>query len=236
MTWETSQGDRYLTGCEAIVVRRTLTMMVDRLTTNVSMKKDERWDFGVQLFDELTTSQQLLVLQLVVKHLLTVTNETLELNAVNEAAVYSIFTTMGDQIDNEVDDERLGFVDEEDMFYWRSLTLAAFRECFADDEEHEVCDEDDPEAEWMTPISEKSRNIEQWRSLIEDLADQILWDRDFEMAGMFMDSDPAMAAALKQAIGVENDYYSDAAPDLAPSEFQKVLNDVRQLTHYEIDF
>jgi hypothetical protein len=88
----------------------------------------------------------------------------------------------------------------------------------------------------MTPTSVESVNVEQWRSLIENLADQILWDRDFEMAGMFVDSDPAIASTLKQSMGIEKDYYSNAAPDCTESEFQKVLHEVRRYTHNEIDF
>ena len=83
----------------------------------------------------------------------------------------------------------------------------------------------------MTPQSEQSSNLSQWQSLTESLADRILWDRDFEMAGSFLDEEPAKAAVLKQMMGIETDYYSSIAPDPNPDEVQLILKSVRQLTH-----
>lgn len=232
MTWQTPDGERWLMDAEAHLVRETLAYMVDQISENIRFGDDEcLWDFDVELFAQLTSTQQLVVLKGVAEHLLTETDQTLELTAINEAAVYTIFRTLAIQIEIEVDTERDKEAGDPWRCNWRSMTLDAYRECCADDDEEEMFADDEPERSLTTPQSEQSCNVEQWESLTESLADRILWDRDFEMAGNFLDTEPAKAAVLKQMMGIESDYYSSAAPDLRTEEVQDMLRSVRQLTH-----
>lgn len=233
MTWQTSEGDRWLSGAEATLVRETLAFMIDQISGNIEFGDEERlWDLEVALFDELTGTQQLVIAKIVAEHLLTKTARTLELTSINEATVYAIFRTLAAQIEEEVDTEN----DESEIdywrYYWRRLTLNAFKECFPYDDA-DGFEDDDPEDPWMNPQSITSRNIPQWDSLTESLADRILWDRDFEMAGSFLDDDPAKAALMKQMMGISADYYSDIAPDLKSDQVQAMLRDVRQLTYHK---
>jgi hypothetical protein len=231
MTWQTSEGDRWLTGAEATLVRETLALMIDQISDNIEDGDEERlWDFGVELFDELTGTQQLVIAKTVAEHLLVKTTRTLELTSINEATVYAVFRTLTAQIEIEVDTENDKSESDPWRCYWRRLTLNAFKECFPHDEA-DGFEGDDPEDPWMTPQSEASSNVPQWDSLTESLADRILWDRDFEMAGSFLDDDPAQAAVMKQMMGISADYYSDVAPDLKTDQVQAMLRDVRQLTH-----
>lgn len=230
MSWQTPDGDRHLTGHEATLVRQTLACVVDHISEDIRFAEPDRWEFGVALFDELTPSQQVMLIKDIAEHLLTRTSKTLELTATNEAAVYVIFQTLAVQIEVEVDTEEDKPTDDSWRCYWRRLTLAAYRECFSDNDSDSFAG-DDPEDPWMTPQSEQSSNLSQWQSLTESLADRILWDRDFEMAGSFLDEEPAKAAVLKQMMGIETDYYSSIAPDPNPDEVQLILKSVRQLTH-----
>ena len=182
----------------------------------------------VALFDELTQTQQLIVTKTVAEHLLTDTKQTLELTAINEATVYTVFRNLAVQIEVEIDTEV--DMEEEWKFFWRRLTLRAYRECFFD-EDADVFENDDPEEPWVTPQSEASRKLEQWDSLVESLADRILWDRDFKMAASFLDTEPAEASVLKQMLGIENDYYSSIAPDPTPDQVDGLLREVREITH-----
>ena len=221
MTWRTSEGERWLFGHEAILVRESLASMVDQISDNIGYGDEEPlWNFEVELFDEVTPTQQLVLATAVAEHLLTATNETLELTAINEATVYVVFRNVAVQIAIEVDVESDREPDDGFWkFFWRRLTLAAYHECFADE---------DP---WTVPESEQSTNMEEWDSIVESLADQILWDRDFEMAGNFLDTEPAKAVVMKQVMGIEADYYSTVAPDLGPSEVEAMLTRVRKITH-----
>ena len=136
MTWETPDGDRWLTGAEATMVRETLACMVDYVSENIRERDQERrWEFGVALFDEATPTQQLMIAKAVAEHLLTKTGRTLELTSINEAAVYAIFQTLAVQIEVEVDTEDDKVCDDEWRCYWRHLALAAANQCFADEGE-----------------------------------------------------------------------------------------------------
>ena len=139
-----------------------------------------------------------------------------------------MFRNLAVQIEIEIDTE--DDMDPEWMFYWRRLTLNAFHECFPDDhlDAYEV---DDPEDSLITPKSETSQNLPQWESVVESLADRILWDRDFEMAGSFLDTEPAKASVLKEIMGIETDYYSSVAPDGTASKVDELLREVRHITH-----
>ncbi|NND97233.1 MAG: hypothetical protein HKN47_07885 [Pirellulaceae bacterium] len=229
MTWQTSEGDRTLAGNEATVVRETLAYMIDLISDNITHSDEPPlWDFGVALFDEATPTQQLMIAKSVAEHLLTKTDETLELTAVNEAAVYAIFRTLARLIEIEVDIEIDRSDDDAWKCFWRRLALAAHQEYRSD----AAFDHwDGPSENSWTPQSAESRNLEQWESVTESLADRILWDRDFEMAGSVLDVEPAQAALLKQVMGIETNYYCDVAPDLKDDEIAAVLRSVRQLTH-----
>jgi hypothetical protein len=62
-------------------------------------------------------------------------------------------------------------------------------------------------------ISE-SLHIQRWESITESLADQLLWDHDFEMADAILDLDPGKAELLKQMLGMANTYYSSVSADV----------------------
>lgn len=230
MTWKTPDGNRQLGGAEAAVVRESLAFMVDQIGQSLDWSDDEQiWGTGVGLFDEITRTQQLVVTKSVAEHLLTETSDTLELTAIHEAVVGAIFRNLAVQIEIELDMEPA----EKNIhwkFYWRRLTLAAYHECYSDEEDDRF-EDDDPEDPWVTPQSIESRNLPQWESLAESLADRILWDRDFEMAENFLDTDPAKAAVLKQMVGVDTDYYSSVAADPKPHEVEELLRQVRRITH-----
>ncbi len=234
MTWHTSEGDRVLAGAEAELVRDALGVMVDKVSDNVRYDvQDLQWDFGVPGFDGLTPTQQVTLVNIVATNLLTQTPEMPELTATNEAAVYAVFRMLATEIEIEIDTEEDREVDADGTnwkTYWRSRTLAAFRECFGDELDDEFSN-DDSESEWMPPQDATSANLAQWDWIVESLADRILWDRDFEMAGEFLDTEPATAGLMRQMLGIEDDYYSEAAADVGNDHAEQLLQQTRSITH-----
>jgi hypothetical protein len=192
--WHTPSGDRALAGAEALLVKAAITGVAEQIMEESSGYFDQ-WEYGVYRFDELTLSQRLQLLEQVAAHLLTATRETLELTAVCEAAVAAIFAHVLVEVDWEIDN------DDRPTTRWRSLILAAYAECFGDDAE------DDFQVPEATSIERSD-----WELLVECLADNILWDRDFEMEE-FLDASPEMSAMLKEHMGIDEDYYSAPAPD-----------------------
>src|SRR5947199_152248 len=59
--------------------------------------------------------------------------------------------------------------------------------------EGDRCDEDD---------------IEEWRIVLECIADQVLWDRDYEMGGEFLDEPPEESEEMHSQAGVHPEYFT----------------------------
>ena len=205
--WHTSEGDRILEAAEAHLFKAAATGLVERVKEDVRI---ESGGYTISLFDELTWSQRLAVLESVTTHLLTGTDRMPELTAVNEAAIGTVFDHISCEIDLEIENISLGT-------QWRQLVLDACHECFGDDlREPDDSDRDDSaedEADYL-PKSAHCARPDLWHRLVQSLADRILWDRDYELMGDFLDEPPEKAAMLRQIMGIGDDYFAAAADDL----------------------
>jgi hypothetical protein len=56
-----------------------------------------------------------------------------------------------------------------------------------------------------------STNVDAWMSGIRDIADAILWDRDFEMENL-SDAPPDHSRRIKERLGIDQDYYITPPP------------------------
>ena len=54
------------------------------------------------------------------------------------------------------------------------------------------------------------------------MADQILWDRDFELEALIADQDPFKVAGIKEYLGIGRDYFSTPGPDANSQEYLKM--------------
>ena len=70
--------------------------------------------------------------------------------------------------------------------------------------------------------------MEEWEICVEFLADQILWDRDFEEE-VFLDHSPESSSELKRMSGIAEDYYVEVCPDPRPEEVPSLLAGLREL-------
>ena len=204
--WRTSEGDRTLEGPEAALVAAAVTGMVEQIREESSAYGDQ-WAYGVALFDELTWTQRLAILDQVATHLLTPTPKTLELTAVAEATVGALFQHVRVELDWEIDD----FPNPGTR--WRQMVLDAYEATQPDyvqvDDEPEESGED---YGWGTSSAE-CRDRSAWRDLVKSLTDQILWDRDYEMMADLADQPPDKAALLKSYLGIDDNYFAAAGPD-----------------------
>ncbi|MEM6473038.1 MAG: hypothetical protein AAF802_25985 [Planctomycetota bacterium] len=210
MTWHTPSGDRSLGGEEAELVRDSIAAMVEELAS-CRETEDEPWRYGICLFDDLSWTQQLGLLDQLASYLLMETEQTLELSGINEAGVAAIYRNIAQQIELEIELEEVS--PPEYRCRWRAATLAAF-----------VCNEHAEvlEAEGDGPaafeIDPESTVVAEWESIVDCLADRVLWDRDFEMVNEVIDAPPERAAAMRAALGIQPSYYTAIAPD--PTEHQ----------------
>ena len=257
--WHTSRGDRTLQGAEAELVAAAIDVMIGQLSVHIEEEFDEdsAWQCasGVAAFDALSVSQRIGLLHDVALHLLTETESTLALSAASESAVAAIFTEIRDQVAIEIDlgaavasggaAEAQQQVDD-GRVSWRRRVLAAHREVserFDSDsvEEHQSPEErpsriaeadDSAESVWNFSLEvpeEDSRQMQRWDAVIESLADNLLWDRDFEMAESFLDIDPAVSQQRRRLLGISEDYFTEVAPDPRPGELPQLVSRTRDL-------
>ena len=218
MTWHTPYGDRYLVGDEADLVRQSLAVMLDELTS-CRETGEEPIQYGVTLFDELAWSQQLAILEQLAQHLLLETSETLELTGVVDASVSAVYQNISQQIEMEI--ELQGVSPRAYRCRWRQASLDALA----------GWSEEEPslEAEFSHLHSE-SVDISQWHGLVDLLADRVLWDRDFELVHEVIDAPPERAAALRAALGIESSYYTAIAPDPPDQKVDDLVDSLESLT------
>ncbi|WP_145119331.1 hypothetical protein [Rosistilla oblonga] len=210
-----------MSGSEATLIVQTCVAMIDALEWEIRNDNGAVvCESGVELYDEQMVYQRIALLNEVCHGLLSPAQAMPELTAELEATVMAIFETVKSQIELEID---AGQCFGDSCCDMRSMVLAAFidnapgSEADAANIEDDLDDIPDP---WCD-------EIEQWDLVVELLADRILWDRDFEMASMIVDEEPEMAEAYKQVLGIANDYFSMAPPEVNEGDAPACLHKLR---------
>ena len=225
--WHTSRGDRTLCGEEAALVRRAIGNMVDAVSMHVDEELEDGvigMDTGIAVYDACSMSQRVGLLHEVAKYLLTNTDSALVLSAPLEATIAAIFVDIRDQVAIEI--EFLPQLLETDgQPTWRRMVLDAYQATLApDDLENRVW------AEMVQQLpSEDCRVIRRWEQLIDSLADAILWDRDFELADQFLDSEPESSYDRRRLLGISDDYFTRIAPDPRAQDVLRVVSQTQAI-------
>ncbi|MCA9138596.1 MAG: hypothetical protein KDB00_17615 [Planctomycetales bacterium] len=227
---------RLLTGTHAALYRESLCLMLDIYQEGLREREhfDHIWVFGVQMFDELQQSQQMALLITVSNCVLNGAGDSDDWSASEKAAFYAVYRNIYQQLEMERDMRALdaasmptpyadlefdldsgGFEDVEDDIYspagelsWREMIAKAYREkCHNEGLSDEEIDE------YLATDDEEGEDLEHWDSILDSLADQILDDRDFEMAGMLMDGDPEIVDIIKKELGIKQDYFVETVSE-----------------------
>lgn len=210
--WQTSHGDRVLEGAEAIAFMEAVGYLRDMVLT--SIETNVSYQTGVGLFDSLQPTQQLVALHQVVTGLIEPDVEAPELSAILEATVYAVYHELFCLVQIEIDCCQM---DDEFCSMLRSKVLAACRA--------PIETEGSWTLEFEPPNDLPAHDCDQyepWREVTEQLANRVLWDRDFELESLIADKDPVETAAIKEYLGISPDYFAIAAPDVLSTEFCRI--------------
>ena len=79
----------------------------------------------------------------------------------------------------------------------------------ADDREWIEQSNEDWEEDWL-PAAD-STDLDLWEQIVESLADNILWDRDFELEAILIDQSPDRSALMKQYLGIDDELENRSA-------------------------
>ena len=192
--WKTPSGDRRLQGLERRLFLTGAVGLEELL--RVAIQTDDDVAVDVAPFDGLALDRRRwLLLQVTVA--LGGEGPAPELNALSESAVMAVFAMVRINISAESGVQSLP---EEVRARWRRLVRDAWMDRCSDQTRRYDKDEGYRQAE-------SSFNFQEWTDKIEDLADLILWDRDFELDQSVADRDPRRAADARHALGIDSGYF-----------------------------
>ena len=132
----------------------------------------------------------------------------------NESAVYAVFESMKGAVCFEVDSaDGLGKF----AFRWRKLISKAEKEVKEYDNEEDY-------------IDVKCDDIKKWEIVIENLADEILHDRDFcdAFARIIVDNPPELSELLKHQGGIPQSYYTETMGIVTRKKLKKASEFLRK--------
>jgi hypothetical protein len=128
-----------------------------------------------------------------------------ELTAALEGAIAAVFEKLREMVMLEIDEPELGTST-------RNLVVAARQAMEGEDVPDPTCTD---RAEWDFQIQE--------------LADVILWDADYEDGDLYLDRPPEEAQALRMLTRVPQEYYLSIPDDLSDEAAEGQLAELRRL-------
>jgi hypothetical protein len=160
---------------------------------------------GVECFDNLTFGQKISTLAIIGNGLLRKDISIVPLTAVLEGAIAAVFEHLKNEIAFEIDTPEF-------RLNWRELVVAARKEMGAEDIPESTC-----------------KDYDEWDFEVEELAEAILWDRDFDDARLYIDFSPENSEALKNIAGISDDYFLAIADDLTDELAQAQIKELKNL-------
>ncbi|MEI8371278.1 MAG: hypothetical protein WCJ35_00425 [Planctomycetota bacterium] len=203
--WWTPVGKRILQGAEGRLFRDALGIIVDMVRDDA----EGLWQFGAPPFDKLQPNQKLAVLAEVGSALLCEDQPMPRLTAVEEATVGAVYEAIRLLVEMEIDQPP----EWRESPSWRELVLAACQERGIEE-----------------LLDAQSEDLDEWEVLIGSLAGEVLWDEDWKDSESLMDADPRAGRAVKELLGIDEDYYIAVPPDPTEEEMKGVWATLRGLT------
>jgi hypothetical protein len=199
--WRTECGERILQGAEAIVFAETLSSLLDEAI----MGTLDDYELGIECFDGLTFGQRISTLATIGNGLLREDVPPIDLTAVVEGAIAAVFQHLKYQIIYEIDVPEL-------RSSWRELVVAARKETEGVDIPAPTC-----------------VDAKEWDFEVEQLADRILWDSDYEDGHLYLDQSPEKSQWLKYMTRIPDYYFMAIADDLTDDEAKAQIKELRKL-------
>jgi hypothetical protein len=199
--WRTELGVRILKGAEARVFAEALAGLLDEAI----MGALDDYELGVRCFDDLTYGQKISVLAIIGNGLLREDVPPVELTAVVEGAIAAVFKHLTYEIIYDIDEPDCPRP-------WRKWVVAARQEMDGED---------------IPPVN--CKDIDRWETEVEELADRILWDADYEDAELYIDFPPDKSKELRDCDGIPDKYFIAIADDLSDEEAKAQIKELQNL-------
>lgn len=207
MTWRTNLGERILQGVEAEVYLTAVQHSIEQLEDSRDLDEVEV-KTGDRRFDNASINQKIVLLHTCLTALLNPAIAAPPLTNVTEAAAYYPFAFLELRVGDEIMMGKEEWSDEEDeaiKYFYRRLIWKAFEQYLLPGWKAGV-EEFGPNEE-LDNFHDRSDNLDLWRTVIDELADRIFWDRDWQIKVRDFES----PQDLDESLGLE-EYFTDHIP------------------------
>lgn len=186
--WHTADGLRVLTSQEWKVFALGLDMLWSLLDADLENGTESRFT-DVEIFESLSHPQKLLILSQVAEALRERNVPAPPDHPYYDAAVQAVIQIMQGMLHDEME---FGESDDNQQALWQVF--------------------DWKEMKSWEPKSIKKMKRKDWDSLVRMFEESIV-DGDHELAALVMDQSPEQAAAFKQIMGIDSDYFTAIPPE-----------------------
>lgn len=186
--WHTADGLRVLTSQEWKVFALGLDMLWSLLDADLENGTESRFT-EVEIFESLSHPQKLLILSQVAEALRERNVPAPPDHPYYDAAVQAVIQIMQGMLHDEME---FGESDDNQQALWQVF--------------------DWTEMKSWEPKSIKKMKRKDWDSLVRMFEESIV-DGDHELAALVMDQSPEEAAAFKQIMGIDSDYFTAIPPE-----------------------
>ncbi|MBL8823784.1 MAG: hypothetical protein JNJ77_14440 [Planctomycetia bacterium] len=186
--WHTADGLRVLTAQEWKVFTLGLDLLWSLLDADLQNGTESRLT-DVEVFESLSHPQKILILSQVAEALHESAVPAPPDHPYYNAAAQAVIQIMQGMLHDEIE---YGESDDNQQALWQVFDWNAMRS-------------------WE-PKSIKKMKRKDWDSLVRMFEESIV-DGDHELAALVMDKSPEQAAAFKQIMGIDSDYYTAIPPE-----------------------
>lgn len=220
MTWNTNFGKRVLEGAEAKFYLHILQSAVEFSQEAVEFDNVEVIT-GDRIFDSASFEQRVVLWHRCLEALLKPEVPVPPLTNVLEAAAYFPFAWLTQRVEDEI--AFANCVEEDgDPFYWRRLiweTLNALGML-------KVLEAEFEEEEDILPIKVKCEDSLEWDNCIDELADRIFWDRDWQVTYNHPQLLDGIEKEFANQTGISEDYVQNRLPKVTQAEADAALQKI----------
>lgn len=228
MPWRTNLGERVLQGVEAEVYLTAVQHSIEHLQDSHDFD-DIEVRTGDRIFDAANINQKIVLLHTCLTALLNSEIEAPPLTNVTEAAAYYPFAFLRLRVGDEIRMGKEEWSDEEDeeiKYFYRRLIWKAFEQHLLPSWKAGV-EEFEPNEE-LDNFHDRSDNLDLWRTVIDELADRIFWDRDWQIKVRDFES----PTDLDESLGLE-EYFTNHIPLVSSKQVAFVVAEIQNWQRVE---
>ncbi|MER3435855.1 MAG: hypothetical protein C4288_21360 [Leptolyngbya sp. ERB_1_1] len=199
---------RSLQGTEAELYLTAMQGAIDYIEV---MGDDLDVKTGDRIFDSANFQQKVIILHYCLSALLKPEVEAPELTNVLEEGAYFPFAYLKMRLEEEISEEDEWSEDEEDLKYaYRRSLWNAFEEFVRPRWKSAV--EEYGEREEEADFSDRSPSLDLWEEIVDDLADRIFWDRDWQVSSIAPQLLDGIEEEFSQLTGLDEAYMTNRLP------------------------